>query len=41
MYFVKNNPKIAVVKDTGSIFHHLVGFALKKKDIFQQQKMDM
>ena len=44
MYFVKNNPrlirKIVVVKDTESIFRHLVGFASKKKDIFPQQKMD-
>lgn len=31
MYFVKNNPKIVVAKDTESIFRHLVGFASKKR----------
>ena len=40
MYFVKNIQKIVVVKDTESIFRHLVGFASKKRDIFPQQKMD-
>ena len=40
MYFVKIIQKIVVVKDTESIFRHLVGFASKKKDIFPQQKMD-
>ena len=39
MYFVIQ--KIVVAKGTESIFRHLVGFASKKKDIFQQLKTDM
>ena len=41
MYFVRNNPKDCVCEGIDLRFQLWVGFASKRKDIFQQQKMDM